>query len=109
MEYDFKKLKIVLAFHISIENYTKAFKSNCFVLKVRFLDLSYNQLPASPTSAWFNMKQLDFLSLKGNPITKFTNESFNGLKYISKLDISQIEANSFQVTKVYLHVKVALD
>ncbi len=43
------------------------------------------------------MHRLRRLSLSGNPVDKITNDSFVGLQHLEELDISHIEAESFQV------------
>ncbi len=65
--------------------------------EVRQLDLSHNELPAPPSSAWHSMHHLRSLSLAGNPITKVLNDSFVGLERLEVLDISEILATTYQV------------
>ena len=65
--------------------------------EVRQLDLSHNELPAPPSSAWHSMHHLRSLSLAGNPITKVLNDSFVGLERLEDLDISEIVATTYQV------------
>ncbi len=43
------------------------------------------------------MHRLRRLDLSGNPVDKITNDSFLGLQHLEHLDISGIEAESFQV------------
>lgn len=64
---------------------------------VRELDLSYNELPGPPNSAWQSMHHLRTLSLAGNPITTVMNDSFVGLERLETLDISRIRADNFSV------------
>ena len=66
--------------------------------EVRDLDLSLNELPAPPNSAWHSMHHLRSLRLAGNPITRISNESFVGLQHLEHLDITSIPAESFQVS-----------
>ncbi len=49
------------------------------------------------SSAWHSMHRLRRLSLSGNPVGRITNDSFVGLKHLEELDISGIQAESFQV------------
>jgi Leucine-rich repeat (LRR) protein len=65
--------------------------------EVRDLDLSHNELPAPPSSAWHSMHHLRTLSLAGNPITNVMNDSFLGLDKLEFLDISDIKAIMYQV------------
>ena len=69
--------------------------------EVRQLDLSHNELPAPPSSAWHSMYHLRSLSLAGNPITKVLNDSFVGLERLEELDISDISASTYQVSFLF--------
>ena len=64
---------------------------------VRDLDLSHNELPAPPSSAWHSMHHLRTLNLAGNPINQVMNDSFLGLDKLEFLDISDVKANLYQV------------
>ena len=66
---------------------------------VRDLDLSYNELPAPPSSAWHSMHHLRTLNIAGNPITRIMNDSFVGLQRLEELDISDIRPELYQVFK----------
>ena len=46
------------------------------------------------------MHRLRRLSLSGNPVGRITNDSFVGLKHLEELDISGIQAESFQVGEI---------
>ena len=80
------------------ENHTTQLALNIANLSdVRDLDLSHNELPAPPSSAWHSMHHLRTLNLAGNPINQVMNDSFLGLDKLEFLDISDVKASLYQV------------
>lgn len=53
------------------------------------------------SSAWHYMHHLRDLNLAGNPIIKVANDSFLGLERLERLDISNIQATTYQVKKFH--------